>query len=449
MSAGPQTREQWHEDLTTGFLRQTFRERRASIQKYWEDVGTRSAIAWCTESGALVDGDKYEIDTIFRYEFDEDGRLEKLFEHTDSHCQLGIRHRFAARIEKQKETQKKNQRQHDRFILITYPRTASNMLVRILALGDQPNVAYRESGGYFFMPLIVLMRELKVQGKHIEQWTKDEKDQVMHSCQRCFNELQAHLDSAEVEGKMVFIKEHSYFITEPTAHTEFLYGQNSVKESSWTVQIPSSYGPQATRTGLNKTVLPDEFLHIWRPIFLIRHPALAFPSFYRTILDLDGEDAVNSEEERIVSGMTLHWTRTLYDWYVQHLSSSGPESDGNVTWPLVIDADDIMTEPEVVIKLCEIVGLDSTKLRFTWSPATQGELDQISNHTTRRMLSTLLASAGVMKWKTAAHLEIETEAWTWREEFGEVGGAKIEKLVRAAMPDYEFLKAKRLRPGHS
>lgn len=398
-------------------------------------------MAWCTEKGILLNGEEYEMDYMMRYEFDGEGRLESLWEYTDSKFQEGIMRRWLART----EGEGKVVRAHDRFYLITYPRSASNLLVKILALEEQPNVKMRENGGYFFLPPVLLMAELKLRGKNVEEWTKQERDRMMKSYQECFEDLEEHVRTAKAEGKIVFVKEHSTFMTEPTAPARFLFGEDRVKEAPWTVGVSSAEAAEFTHSRLNETVLSDEFLRTWLPTFLIRHPALVFPSHYRTMRDLEGVEAAKTADARLTLIMTLHWTRTLYDWYSQELSKSESAPDSEVTWPLVLDADDIMTDPKVLVRFCEIVGLDPAKLRFTWMTASKDEFDQIPTYIEKRMRSTLLASAGVMGGKTAINLDIEMEAEKWREEFGEHEGEKIEKLVRAAMPDYEFMKAKRLR----
>ncbi|KAK4982813.1 hypothetical protein LTR66_009082 [Elasticomyces elasticus] len=332
-----------------------------------------------------------------------------------------------------------------RFYLLTYPRSASNLLVRILALDKQPNVTSGDLGGYFFISSYLLMKHLKLRGKHIEEWTQDQRTQMMQSYQDSFNKLEEHVESGEAEDKIVFVKEHGEFMVEPTAQTRFLFGQNSVEELPWTVQIPSTYGPETTHSSFNETVLPDEFLRTWLPTFLVRHPALVFPSHYRTIIQNENVEAAEAGEAQKALVMTLHWSRSLYDWYTQHLCKTDTKPNGDVTWPLVVDADDIMTKPEVMIRLCEILGMDPTKLQFTWKPASDVELAQLPS-IRKIMLSTLLASAGVIREKSSIDLDIDVEAEKWRSEFGQREGEKMEKWVRAAMPDYEFMKARRLRP---
>ncbi|MCJ1251489.1 hypothetical protein MMC30_008723 [Trapelia coarctata] len=470
MGVPPQKREDWYEDLTTGFVGQNFKQWHATIQQYCEDADNRCAIAWCRENGILIDGREYEMDYVMRYEFDENGKLEKLYEHTDSDLQKGIYMRWMERLEKEKEKETQKQKQKEtqtqengqkevdtakqnkntdqprQLYLITYPRSASNLLVRILSLENQPNVLSRDrGGGYFFLPFFNLGDELNNRSRHVEKWTQEERSQMMQMYQKCYDDLEEHVQRASAEGKTIFVKEHGDFMTEPTAQTRFLFGKDSVTEFPWTVKVPSTYGSELTHSALNHTALPDQFLQTWLPTFLIRHPALAFPSHYRTIIDTKGVEAARAGERDQILMMTLHWTRALYDWYTQHLSKPEPGVDSDITWPLVLEADDIMTEPEVIVRFCEIAGLDTTKLQSSWTPATEEELAKI-NKVGRRMFSTISASNGIVKGKTSANLDIDTEAKKWKGEFGEGEGEKIERWVRAAMPDYEFMKAKRLRP---
>lgn len=335
------------------------------------------------------------------------------------------------------------------LFLLTHPRTASNLLVRILALDEQPNVLARKSGGYFFLPRWLLDQKLRIHDKHVEEWAQDERDQKRQNYQACFDDLQNFLDKAKFENKIAFVKDHCYHMTEPTAQARFLFGPESVKKPPWTVQVPGTYG-SLSRSSLDETVLPDELLKTWRPIFLIRHPALVFPSYYHTVIDLQGQERAKTLEAELDMDMTLHWMRTLYDFYAQQPGTpgSGSESEPDTSFPLVLDADDVMTEPAVLVRFCELVGLDPAKLRFSWEPAGVEESGLPKNDTGRRFLSTLLASGGIVKEKTSAgmDLDISAEAEKWKEEFGEREGERMEKWVRAAMPDYDYMEARRLRP---
>jgi hypothetical protein len=61
------------------------------------------------------------------------------------------------------------------------------------------------------------------------------------------------------------------------------------------------------------------------------------------------------------------------------------------------------------------------------------------------MYETLLSSEGIDAGKVAGDVDLDEQATKWRWEFGETTGRRLEMLVRDAMPDYEYLKARRLR----
>ena len=457
MHVGPSTLNEWREDLETGFVGQNFREWHSRVDHYWEDIDKLTAIVWCNEQGVLADGQKYEFDYIMRYEFNASGKLEHLFEYNDSSLQRDIFERWTKRLAEEESKKPDGSVQEPgkvedafdaphRLYLITDPRTASNLLLRILSLEEQHGFKVHDMGGYFFMPAIMANNQLHNRGKHIEEWTKEERETMMQIYQTCFEELEKFLQIAQSEKKFAFVKEHSYFMIEPTAQTRYLYGQNSVKESPWTVRVPDSYGKELTRSSLNETVLPDQFLGTMLPTFLIRHPALIFPSHYRTYIDMEGIEAAQTQEAELSLIMTLHWTRTLYEWYTQNQKSPSFLTEcSDVIWPLVLDAADVMTKPEVVFRFCSIVKMNTSKLRFNWPAADSNELAQLPNDYERRMRSTLLASSGVLTDKAQANLDIDAEVKKWAVEFGEKDSQRLERWVRAAMPDYEYLRSRRLR----
>jgi hypothetical protein len=179
----------------------------------------------------------------------------------------------------------------------------------------------------------------------------------------------------------------------------------------------------------------------FRPTFLIRHPALVFPSNYRTLFDLGGAEAAQNEAYHVIE-MTMHWSRALYDWYTAQKTISSQTTPS--PWPIILDADDIMREPDTVRRYSQILGLDPEKLRFEWAPADESELKKMGG-VERRMRSTIAASGSIIQGKTAEGIDINLEATKWKKEFGEEEGRKIEEWVRKAMPDYEYMREKRLR----
>jgi hypothetical protein len=89
-----------------------------------------------------------------------------------------------------------------------HPRTASNLLVKVLNLGEQ-NVPSRFQAGYFFRNPVWKAIELKIMSKHILEWREDEVTILREKYQDSFEEFQEWLNKGEVEGKVCFVKEHA------------------------------------------------------------------------------------------------------------------------------------------------------------------------------------------------------------------------------------------------
>ncbi|KAF2810312.1 uncharacterized protein BDZ99DRAFT_570901 [Mytilinidion resinicola] len=327
-----------------------------------------------------------------------------------------------------------------RFYLLTYPRTASNLLVRILALEDQADIFMGEKNSYFFGGAMASrMHMLKITGRRPEDWTQEERTSLTENYQEGFDALHRHVEAAEALGQHVFVKEHLPWFIDPISEAKHLFGENSTDELPWTVT--TSLAPK--HSPLNESILPDAFLRTWFPTFLIRHPALAFPSCYRTSVDNEGAEAARSQHAVNQVEMSVHWSRALYDWYTHQPEESGSNDDA--TWPVILDADDVIEDPDLVRKYSRMVGLDPSRLKFAWASASEDELNKMDDMA-RRMTSTLDASTAIVSGKTSIGLDIDEEAKKWKVEFGEEEGERIERLVRAAMPDYEYMKARRLRP---
>jgi hypothetical protein len=344
------------------------------------------------------------------------------------------------------------------FYIITYPRTCSNLLVRMLALDEQPSVfPAPDNGGYFFMPSFRMSMFEGLATKHVDQLSDEEASKMKQASQSCADTLGHHIAQAKSQHKRVVVKEHATLMNNPVQVTKFLHGPESTTQQLWTVDPgPAAFGEKlvddqtSPHSPGNHTILPDLFLKAWKPTFLIRHPVATFPSFYRAMKDLMGGHGPGEEVQK--TSLTFHWNRSLYDWYARQFANAAGAQNGDVqrdedaAWPIILDADDIMTEPGMLVRYSEILGLDSTMLRFSWDKPTKEQLESRSPEE-QRMLSTLLASSGIDKSKLSKELSIEAEAAKWREEFGEEQGAMVEQLVRDAMPDYEYMKSKRLRPA--
>ncbi|KAJ8119407.1 hypothetical protein ONZ43_g3633 [Nemania bipapillata] len=324
--------------------------------------------------------------------------------------------------------------QNRRYWLLTMPRTASNMLVRVLNL-DAQGVRPAYNGGYFFFPS--MMVRLASSDKSWGEWTPEDDSSVREGIEKSLNSLQDHIEAAEEEGQKIFVKEHISFLNDVYYEREYTHGPLPGQKDFVPETAAARGFPQSTRSPLNLTSLPDEFLKTWNPTFLIRHPALMLPSLFRTAKkDPELYGKRRSKQEPYEVEATLKFVRALYAFYTDYF---GKDSQ----WPILLDADDVIASPELVKKYAGLVGLDPEKLRFSWEKASQEQLEKL-RAAEKLMLGTINASTGVDKGKIAGDIDISAEAEKWRDEFGEEGGRKLERWVREAMPDYEYLRSRRL-----
>ncbi|KAF7888778.1 hypothetical protein EAF00_009078 [Botryotinia globosa] len=317
-------------------------------------------------------------------------------------------------------------------LLLSSPRTASNLLVTILDLENQPDIytTKRSKHGYFFFDSFQTRKYLfAADSPHMKDWTQEDRKKSLAAHQSCFESLRDHAIAAESEGKFAYVKEHAAWLMNPVALTKLIYNEE-VGEEGWTVKAFDSQ----TRSIGNDTLLPDEFLKEWMPTFLIRHPALVIPSFLRARHDVEGLEYSRKEWKSRKLQTTMKWSRDLYDWYC----SQGTEE------PIVLDADDIMTNRAIMVKYAKMIGADPTRLRFSWEVKSDEPDWGESTAAWKRMSSTLRSSSGVLEGKTSAGLVVEEEAEKWKEEFGNEIAGELETWVKDAMPHYEHMKVKRL-----
>jgi len=343
-----------------------------------------------------------------------------------------------------------------RLFLVSVPRTASNLLVRILNVQNQPNVVTNEKSGYYFVDPYMGAAHKGYFTKPVSDWTPEEKDEMRSGYQQCLDTLESHSDRARREGKMVFTKEHAFWFANPANlhHTPQSDSDSNSDSPQAQVQAPfaltfpdmySKPGTTPTFSTHNKTLFPDEYLHTWQFAFLIRHPALTWPSMYRALQGLvklgklgDGGANMKAAEE---ANMTWKWSRELYQWCVEHQQSSAANK------PIILDAHDVIHHPEIMLKFCEETGLDKGALQFEWEGGFKlGHLAEPSmDLAVNFMTATLRSSSGIIKDKAPVEVDIDQEAEKWKEEFGSEDGAKLEKAVREAMVDYEYLRERRMR----
>lgn len=313
-----------------------------------------------------------------------------------------------------------------RFFIFSLQRTTSNLLVRILGLHQQPNIHWSYDGSCIFLQTRLRMRSLGLSDRSVSHWNPEEKAQVQASFQESFNALEEYVVQGEAKGKVVFAKEHCNFLDDPS------FNQNTAR---FTVQLPERYGSGAVSMG-NPTVLPDVFLRSWTPVFLIRHPARIFPSLCRALMNIHRVQLSNGDMDYFLHDLQQQMsltTRRLYDWYAEQLP--GPI--------LLLDSDDVINDSGVVEQLARQIGLDVTKMQRSWKPAEQSEMAEASS-SDQVFMQTIMTSSGIQKDKAAGQINLMEESLKWRAEFGDAIGALVELCVKEAMPDYNYLRSKRL-----
>jgi hypothetical protein len=271
----------------------------------------------------------------------------------------------------------------------------------------------------------------------LHEWTAEERIVIEAQEKRSLDAMQDYLEAAEETGQKVFVKEHVSFLNGVKFESEYMHGPLIGDDAGPPNLLPARGVSSPTRSSLNLTPLPDEFLKTWYPTFLIRHPAKMLPSLFRTTLnniELDGYGRSQNEPYEVET--TLKFVRALHDFYLEYFGKASP-------WPAVLDADDVMMYPELIIKYAGLAGLDPDKLLFSWEQTSQEKLEKLPT-AQRIMFSVFNKSTGVDKRKIAGNINIDTEAEKWRSEFGDEGGKKLERWVRNAMPDYEYLRSRRL-----
>ncbi|PLB39046.1 uncharacterized protein BDW47DRAFT_19224 [Aspergillus candidus] len=340
--------------------------------------------------------------------------------------------------------------QPDRLLLVSVPRTASNLFVKILDIDHQPNVHTNQKHGYFYYPAFLAATMDGLPARPIDTWPEATKTGIGAAFQSCFDTLEECATAATQQSKTMFAKEHAFWMLNPAAFDQTLPTPSTVEHhDAFRPRIPERYGPTQTYSPGNNTVMSDEYLRTWRLAFIIRHPALAWPSFYRAMSQLSVLGYLDTDGVRGASrtNMTLRWTRALYDWAVVQRREGGAGSAA----PVVIDAHEVIHSPAAVERFCETAGLDSEAVQFEWagekgeSKHAQAAENEMQVAAAKVMLGTLDQSSGIVKGKAPATVDVAVEAEKWREEFGEEVAGWIEQAVLESMPDYEYLRKRCIR----
>ncbi|WZH42671.1 hypothetical protein QYS62_003667 [Fusarium acuminatum] len=215
------------------------------------------------------------------------------------------------------------------------------------------------------------------------------------------------------DGKRIFIKDMAYYLMAPDDKP---------------TKVAPSLGEEEPG---NPTVLPLEVLKQFQFTFLIRHPRRAIPSYYRcTVPPLD---EVTGFYDFMPNEAGYKELVRFFDYLIKE---NIVDKDNLV----VIDADDLLDNPEKTIRLyCEKTGIDFKPEMLEWN---EEDCDY--------------ATAAFQKWngwhndaiKSSAlrprthhqTLTTESEDKDWIAKYGAEAHKVIRKTVEDNVADYEYLK---------
>lgn len=123
----------------------------------------------------------------------------------------------------------------------------------------------------------------------------------------------------------------------------------------------------------NPILLPDRIVASLSPIIIIRHPAYAFPSAIRS----EGPLGSGTFDPDFPINATFRWQRVIYDFYREYYSSNSETLKGRNDWPIVIDGDKLIKDPEGQMrKVCSLIGMDESLIRYSWNVGDDPELHE-------------------------------------------------------------------------
>ena len=230
------------------------------------------------------------------------------------------------------------------------------------------------------------------------------------------------------QGKNILLKEHTIYTWDPSKLSQSMWGGD--RGTPFTVVekgSPSSANFEKT----NPTIFSDTFLRSWRPVFLIRHPAPTFESWYRAE---SGARHIDLSDKSWSFFTSFQYSRQLYDWF---LSNSTDES----SMPIVVEADDMLEKRSTIEKLCSSLGMDTRYIPNRW------DVIQAPDKAGSRELSFMgdyWRSTSIDSSKSSRGLDMAAKYTKWQADFGSEVANELLIIVEKAIPDYNYLKSKKI-----
>ncbi|KAF5686463.1 branched-chain-amino-acid aminotransferase 2 [Fusarium denticulatum] len=231
--------------------------------------------------------------------------------------------------------------------------------------------------------------------------------------QKTYKDVLNEVMDAGKDGKRIFIKDMAYYLMAP---------------DNKPTKVAPSLGEEEPG---NPTVLPLEVLKQFQFTFLIRHPRRAIPSYYRcTVPPLD---EVTGFYDFMPNEAGYKELVRFFDFLIKE---NIVDKDNLV----VIDADDLLDNPEKTIRLyCEKTGIDFKPEMLEWN-------DEDCNYATIAFQkwngwhNDAIKSSALRPRTHHQTMTTESEDKEWTAKYGPEAQKVIRKTIEDNVADYEYLK---------
>ena len=109
--------------------------------------------------------------------------------------------------------------------------------------------------------------------------------------------------------------------------------------------------------------------------------------------------------------------------------------------PIVIDADDILDKSSTIKKLCSSLGMDTQHIPDKWhviqAPENAGCRES-------KFMGDYWNSTSIDSSKSSRGLDMAAKYTKWQADFGPDVANELLNIVEKAMPDYNYLKSKKV-----
>ncbi|KAL4869012.1 hypothetical protein BDV12DRAFT_196814 [Aspergillus spectabilis] len=221
----------------------------------------------------------------------------------------------------------------------------------------------------------------------------------------------------------------------------------------------------------NNTILPDQYIRTWRPIFLIWDPLWSFPKIFRELRKTFNRGGLlrDAISQLYDFHLSFRWIRLMYDWCLEQADA------GHYERPIILRGMDLLNKSEggIIWNFCEKVGLD-TECVLAQQIKETNELDDIFQEVGEEEGGDADDDDdgdGDGEWEDddedeLAEIEFDREArdrdihqlidqgldvleayitvlrLEWVVEFGAAPAQRLEESVRASKQDFKYLDAR-------